>query len=317
MKTYPYSLSRKATRCPSCGRMTFKAYVDSRGIPMGDGTAGRCNREIKCAYHLTPRQWRQANPSALPPTPFRHTAPPPKPPMSTVERRQMECSVRCEAATQLPLTRWLGSMFGPQAVSQAMKLYNVGYARFGGGSTVWWYVDPQGRVRSGKAMVYLPDGHRFKGHPSLPAVGWAHTEIARRTGEDFRFEFCFFGSHLLASPAYSDATLMIVESEKTALMLHLWLEAHGAGNRYLPIATGGCSNIRIDPERIYDHDYRWAPLRGRRIILIPDADKAAEWDSTEFHRRLGAVALTLRIIDIRPYAPSPSADIADIIAARS
>lgn len=56
--TYRFSLGKILDRCPQCGRRTFKPYMDNAtGLPLDAAACGRCNREVKCRYHMTPAQW--------------------------------------------------------------------------------------------------------------------------------------------------------------------------------------------------------------------------------------------------------------------
>ena len=59
MKTYRYALDRSPRKwiCPRCGQKTFVRYVDTfSGEYVKDARSGRCDRQIKCRYHLPPRE---------------------------------------------------------------------------------------------------------------------------------------------------------------------------------------------------------------------------------------------------------------------
>lgn len=190
-------------------------------------------------------------------------------------------------------------------------LYRVGDAKRYGGSTIFWYIDPQNNVRSGKIMGYGPDGHRLKG--DHPAVSFVH----RLVKPDFNYALCYFGVHLL--PQYPSATVVVVESEKTALYLSLWLLRRGAfPNRYIPVATGGCSRFVIHPEMIDNPGvpgYHGNDIRNRNVIAIPDNDQVDKW------RLLSAPwwqqNRSFRLFDISRYAQNSGDDIADILLRRS
>jgi hypothetical protein len=94
------------------------------------------------------------------------------------------------------LVTWLRTKFPREQVDAALKRYHVGGTP--DGATLWWQIDEQGRVHTGKAMQYNPlTGHRVK-EQGFP-VNWAHR--MRRYGEptELVVEQCLFGEHL-ASP---------------------------------------------------------------------------------------------------------------------
>jgi hypothetical protein len=353
---YRYRLGRRATYCPQCGHREFKPYVDTQNNDQPlDPSCGRCNREIKCAYHLTPSEFFRQNPGKRPGLnnlaaalnaclarlkPIR-TA-------STLPTSWVTSSQRANASRDL-LFQWLIQQFGLNIATTLCALYSVAYTPMFGGATIYWLVDHQLRVRSGKIMSYDANGHRRR-TLNAPAVTFVHTLrpstlrfalslplAAASNGvpanaapmaeipEDYNYIQCFFGSKLLnASP---DATILLVESEKTALYLAgLLLQSNSLKTRYLPIATGGCAGLNLSLDRLDDPDYRFAPLYNRRIILLPDVDATDKWRSYLHNLRL--LAPQTRLLDLRPLAshlaaniaqnaefPAATADIADILLA--
>ena len=70
------------------------------------------------------------------------------------------------------LVTWLRTQFPREQVAAALKRYRVGGTP--DGATLWWQIDEQGRVHTGKAMQYNPlTGHRVKesGPPLIPPRG--------------------------------------------------------------------------------------------------------------------------------------------------
>ena len=115
----------------------------------------------------------------------------------------------------------------------------------------------QRQVHAGKIMGYdAKTGHRLK--VPHPHVCWVHTEL-RLSG--FNLCQCFFGEHLLVR--YSDKTVFIVESEKTALIAAhfmpdgLWLATGG---------KNGCFNEKA--VRVLAH---------RDVVLMPDLGATEQW----------------------------------------
>ena len=130
-----------------------------------------------------------------------------------------------------PLYRYLSKVFGEQETERLMKMYHVGTSYKWGGSTIYWQVDKDDKVRTGKVMLYNPkDGHRVKEPRSY--VGWAHTFLHL---PDFNLCQCFFGEHLLAQ--HPTMSVAIVESEKTAI-----IASHFISN-FIWLATGGFGTL--------------------------------------------------------------------------
>ena len=126
---------------------------------------------------------------------------------------------------------------------------------------IFWQIDTKGRVRTGKIMQYNPEtGRRIK-HES-GAIDWVHNKLKRSGAlpEDFNLQQCFFGEHLLK--VYPDATVCIVESEKSALISAAVL------TDCIWLATGGLNNLTVDKCEI---------LRGRTVVLYPDLNAYDKW----------------------------------------
>lgn len=156
------------------------------------------------------------------------------------------------------LFAYLRRILGLNVTMRVFLEYHVGTSRkWNGSSTVFWQVDIEGNVRSGKIMLYdRTSGHRVK--DGFSRISWAHTEL---NIPDFHLSQCFFGEHLLR--IYPDRTVAIVESEKTAIVASaymgdlLWLASGG---------KHGCLQSRLPI------------LRNRRVILFPDSKAFDEWN---------------------------------------
>ncbi|GAB6395559.1 MAG: hypothetical protein MdMp024_1871 [Bacteroidales bacterium] len=133
---------------------------------------------------------------------------------------------------------------------RAVELYRIGTTKDGG--TIFWQIDAKGNVRAGKIIHYKPDLHRNKDKPP----SWAHTALKL---PDFNLQQCLFGLHLLRG---NNKPVAIAESEKTALVASVYMP------EFVWLATGGCGNLSAE---------RSEPLRGRKVILYPDAGMYNKW----------------------------------------
>lgn len=308
---YRFSLGRMTAVCPACHRRTFKPYVDNvSGHPIAS-EVGRCNRENNCAYHLSPRQYFRdhALPGETVTGDERLEAwqrPEPRKP-SFIDMTVRDRGLRLYYADRL--YRFLERRFGTEATRAAFTRYAVGTASYNGSSTVFWLIDRDNRVRSGKVMTYDEQtGRRVK--PSSARGGrspivFAHTLLGLK---DFNYVGCLFGEHLAA--AFAERPVVMVESEKTALILECCQCSEGKRD-YAFVATGGASGLTVRDEMMDDPSYRLNFIRGRRLILVPDADMVGQWQQAAM--KLMPYARSVKVIDVTkpPFSLTGSDDIGD------
>ena len=156
-----------------------------------------------------------------------------------------------------PLYRYLCNVFGEEETIRLFQLYRIGTFAKWGGSAVFWQIDMNGLVRTGKIMCYNPEtGHRIKEPQAF--VSWAHSELHL---QDFHLKQCLFGEHLLRG-SYS-SPVMLVESEKTAVIMSHFIPD------YIWLATGG-KNGCFNREAMQ-------VLRDRNVTLLPDLGATEQW----------------------------------------
>lgn len=151
---------------------------------------------------------------------------------------------------------------------------------------IFWQIDTQQRVHGGKIMQYKTSGHRI-GQPR-----WIHTSL-KADGDlpqDWTLTQCLFGEHLLTK--YPDKPVCIVESEKTAVCMAMFAP------QYVWLATGGCNNLRITDLAI---------LRGRRLILYPDAGEYVKWFQLALDSQSPHISVVSNLEDY-----PPNTDILDV-----
>lgn len=252
------------SNCPAChGKRCFRKYVDEEGKIQFPDDVGRCDHENHCGYHYTPKQFFSDHPDLKPENDYNdyiynnvsvHQAIPEPTPPSFVDSSIMQKTMT--AYNTNPLFAFLRDKLGEANTKELFLRYNVGTAKLWGGSTVFWQVDAQGRVRTGKIMQYDTNGHRVK--EPVSRINWAHSILKL---EDFHLQQCLFGEHLLASEP--DKQVAIVESEKTAIIASFYLP------QYLWLATGGKGTCW--------HEEVLSVLRDRQVILFPDLKGTEDW----------------------------------------
>lgn len=169
------------------------------------------------------------------------------------------------------------------------------------GWTIWWQIDDQMRVRTGKLMAYKADGHRDK--DLRYSFNYVHSMLAKAGMWDDRkaeYRRCLFGLHLV--DAFKDAEVCIVESEKSALICQAFCDP----KQRLWMATAGKSALsRSTLQPLID--------RNRYIVLYPDYDGYDEWAAAV--KRIGYPRLSISE-QVRKYhvpADGDKADMADIM----
>ena len=277
----PYAGPQSRHTCPGCGRAgTFVRYIDTTtGEPLADNV-GRCNREESCGYHYRPRDYFNDNPGAGQPfRPVKRTktrpivrewkpAPPPESytiPAATIRAyftKQIETdkkrlpSQRRDPGYYSDLFYYLRDLLGRERFKAVVKDYRLQNYR---GAAVFWYVDREGRYRTGKRMYYNQDGHRDK----TRQPGWFHSQMKAEgwLPDKWTLRRCLYGEHLLAS-ADPGAPVALVEAEKTAVIA----AALCPGPVWL--AAGGKNCLNADT---------CAALKGRSVIAYPDLGAFDTW----------------------------------------
>ena len=253
--------------CPSCGKpRCFVKYVDAEGKIVFPDNVGKCDHENSCGYHYTPKEYFNDYPDVLSRNQgvsesFRVTA------CKSVDKKAVCIAPSYIASSYVdkslshyeinPLYRYLCNVFGEEETIRLFQLYRIGTSAKWGGSAVFWQIDMNGLVRTGKIMCYNPEtGHRIKEPQAF--VSWAHSELRM---PDFHLKQCLFGEYLLKSSTSSP--VMLVESEKTAVIMSHFIPD------YLWLATGG-KNGCFNREAMQ-------VLRDRNVTLLPDLGATEQW----------------------------------------
>lgn len=228
-------------------------------------------------------------------------APPPLPmlelPMDMVTSREHnENNMLCKWLRSLP---WDDSQ--KKNLDMALKDYHVGTSRQG--MTIWWQIDDQQRVRTGKMMLYKADGHRDK--TARYRFDWIHSMLFHADfyrDDQYDVKQTLFGMHLL--DRWPQAAVNIVESEKTAVIM---ATAYGNNVRNIWMACGGTENLTRE---------KLAPIirENRRIKLFPDRDAMTKWREKANGIRYDRLSINVQAVqDWWLPCDGEKADIADVV----
>lgn len=196
-------------------------------------------------------------------------------------------------------------------IDDVLAVYHVGTAttlkneQF----TIFWYMDEEGKLRTGKMIRYKYNGRRMKNEGGIShSTDWVHSWLFRSdkspqyNQEKMDWKRTYFGMHLVDKvPA---ATINIVESEKTAILMSI---AYGSPGTQLWLACGSKNNITPD---------RLRPLmeRKRKIVLYPDRDGVKDWQ--DIAQAIGYRHLSVNSEPVLSWwipTDGDHADIADIV----
>lgn len=304
-KDFPYTFSKKKTRCPKCqkpGVFAPLVWKDS-GFSIGR-EFGMCDRNNNCGYKCFPtkditRNHYQKDGSTY--TPIAEiTEPEGKIYISDIYPQWVGRSVKAlfeQNVERCPFLWWLMELMrcnvlkysGADAEQRCLKLafilqtYCVGIAP-DNTSILFWYIDENGNASDCKHIKYKTDGHRDKNAPfgeiSYYGVLFKDSKLRKHYqngmyGFALRENvFCtpqnkpsipYFGTHVTTK--YPDSIIAIVESEKTAILGAILYSL----DKVVWIATRGKANFNT-----YHPDWLNC-LYNRDVIVYADRDAETEW----------------------------------------
>jgi hypothetical protein len=146
-------------------------------------------------------------------------------------------------------------LFGESEAVKLLTKYEIGTSKKWHGANIFWQIDANGIVRTGKIMLYdIETNKRVK--KLFDHISWVHKDILTDTQE---LKQCFFGEHLINQ--FKDKPIAIVESEKSAIICSYFLP------EYNWLSAGNINGLSIDKFKV---------LQGRKVILFPDLNKGFE-----------------------------------------
>lgn len=293
----PYTGQKSRHFCPKCNdKKSFTKYIDlDTGNYLSD-EVGRCNHQLKCGYHFTPKQFLSENKDFI---------------FDTIINTERLAEIQKELSKPKGLhsmdlvnkarsnnsnfVQFLYSKFDKNKVDEVAELYQLGISKhFNGNSVVFWQIDRFNAVHYGKVMQYNQStGKRLK--MPFPHITNVHTILKDETA---KYSQHLFGEHLIN--LHPDKHILIVESEKTALIGAIVLP------QFNWIACCGVGNLNADRLKNIIH-YR----DHNKIKLVPDLDALDKW--SEKSNSLGIPMLTSFTANATEEDIQNGLDLADII----
>lgn len=138
------------------------------------------------------------------------------------------------------LLQFLRKNYDQKLVEDAKEVYAISTSNDGG--TMFWTINKELLIQKLKIVYYNENGRR-KNHFKVPYKN-----------ED-GYLSCLFGEHLLGYDCYKTSTIILVESEKTAIAGYILMP------QFAWLAYGGCNGLTKEKTSV---------LKGFRVLLIPD-----------------------------------------------
>lgn len=143
------------------------------------------------------------------------------------------------------LLQYLRNTYGNEKVDLVKKMYYIGTSKDGG--TVFWNINQKQKVRKAKVSYYYADGRRTN-----------HFKVPYKNEEGYYS--CLFGEHLIEKTKNIDKPIILVESEKTALVCAIHLP------NYIWLSYGGINGLTENKLDV---------LIGHKVLLVPDMSENA------------------------------------------
>ena len=253
----PYRSPSSRVTCPNCHvKHSFARYVDVTNGEILPEKFGRCDRFERCGYFESPYGADLDNKTIMVP---KKTVKAEYQEIQASDISLIDKSVVLESCTlQDNFSRFLIFAFGYEKAVKSLLKYKVGESGKWEGSTVFWQIDRDYDVRTGKIILYDEFGKRVK--KPFPKIFWEHTaDKELEVIPDYNLKQCLFGEHLVDDDI---ETYHLVEAEKTAIICDMNSKGNGVW-----LAIGGLE--LINPVRLQ-------VLQNKKLIFYPDKGEKAQ-----------------------------------------
>ena len=296
----------KKFTCPNCNKKRFVRYYNTVEKNYLPETFGRCDRESSCGHFHPPNKetWKDFysdNPEfSRPISNFK----PMKPIFLEVLHKAkpivkgLDYELLSQSLNQSNIfLEGIKNYYGQEIMEQVKERFLIGSSSYWKGASVFWQLDQEENLRTGKVMLYDHQLKRVK--KPYNHVHWVHKilEKQNRLASDFSLTQCYFGEHQLKHEPL--AKVVLVESAKTAILASIHYP------EYLWLSTEGSHGFTL--EKSY-------ALIGREVYLCPDFDDGCRIRWKEKAKEISETIPSIRFQFMNP-APSRNdgSDLADLI----
>ncbi len=265
---YVLDKSSKKFICPQCGKKRFVKYIDTHTKKYLNDGVGKCDRLNNCAFHYPPKQYFQDN-NIERNTKRDWKAPTPLTQLSkandfnVIPQETLLNTMMPYDFEKNQFIKYLYALFSTNLTNKLIEQFFLGtYQKWGVYATVFWQIDKNGKIRTGKIMAYdSKTGKRIK-QTDKALISWYHSELKyQKVFTDYDLNQCLFGEHQIKFEP-KDKIIAIVESEKTAILMT------ALNPEFIWVACGSLTGIKRDT---------LLPFAQRQIILFPDLNGLKMW----------------------------------------
>ena len=245
---YKYSLDKSSKKfiCPNCSKKKYVKYVDNESNAYLEDGSGRCDNDSSCKHHQYPNK-------------NTHLFIPSKA-LLKIEKStipKIEVTKHGQNFKNNYFIQYLKNHFHEDEIKATILKYLVGTSNHWRGSAIFWQIDDKEAIVTGKIMLFdINTGKRVK--KPYNHINWIHKTLKI---PNYELQQCLFGLHLINE--YPEKTIALVESEKTAITMSLFL------SNYLWIATGSKGNFKKE---------LLEPIKNFKIIVYPDKSEYNDWN---------------------------------------
>lgn len=255
MTEFNYSLDKSSKKftCPSCGKKRFVRYNNQITNEYLEEAYGRCDRETNCGYHNNPKQNECI---AIVNIEKINIIPDFIDPLLVKQSLKKYCNNN--------FAKFLHKHFAKGEVENCIARFNIGTSKHWEGATIFWQINQTQKVHTGKIILFDENAGKRVKNP-FPHINWVHKKINK---DKYNLKQCLFGLHQLKNSIalplqYNCNTIAIVESEKTAIIMSLFIP------EYLWMATGSKQNLKLQ---------LLEPIKKENIVVYPDKGEFEDWN---------------------------------------
>jgi hypothetical protein len=166
------------------------------------------------------------------------------------------------------LLKYLRKTYGNKKVDIVKEMYVIGTCSEGG--TVFWNISKELKVQKAKISFYNSIGKR------------SNKFKVPYNNEDGYYS-CLFGEHLIIDDLKGKQIIVLVESEKTAIVGDINMP------KYTWLAYGGANGLT---------DEKLKPLIGHKVLIIPDVSRNATEIMLKKLPRLQQLGIDVKVWDM-------------------
>lgn len=290
MNDYRFILDRKSKKftCPECSKRTFTRYFDITTGEYLPDHYGRCDREIKCTYHLNPYKdgyskmiWEQENEQGANFQSKQLTLYRPQPKQGIKAPSFIPYEILAATRKGYEQNTFIQNLlhrlkfpFNENDIKQVIGLYHLGTVCKGyrSGAITFPFIDYKGHIRAIQAKQFDISNHtvstdflhsiyqRACEENNKPLPDWLKSYLLNDTKVS-----CSFGEHLLSK--YPANPIAFVEAPKTAIIGTLYFGMPDNPENFLWLAVYNVSSLTIE---------KCKALKGRKVVLVPDLSKTGK-----------------------------------------